>query len=324
MSTSTPRQGVGPFVPVDREARRRRSVDSLPSLVHLSHPFVITPPVPFPPRPPRSPKRTRLADITEEGSPSITGSTAASPNPALGQLTSLRDAVQAFALRLQAIPPPEWSPEGSRTSSSPASTLERLRRVKSMSSVEDQDEMERRRTASSGTFGSGLDQVGCPVVESSDVSAGEAGLPPGHSNNPTHLAGPVLIPANGHSPISPLALTGAPLPEVSDATRRAPPLQSGQDMGEPPIPPTLHVTRPSTSDSASELQPFAAVVDMMERGASRGRSPGPRLGTDEVTLHSSRARGSSGEGRAQTPRRGMMSPKGLIGQSASSSASDIS
>lgn len=284
---------------------RRRSVDSIPALV-------IHPPASgtTPPRPPRSPKRPKLPDIREEGSSSAprTGE----GDPALQELASLREAVQAFARRLQAIPPPESS-HGSRASSSPSSTLESLRRTRSMSSIGGLEELERRRQASGGTFGAGI-QSGNERYREEKEKVGQAQLPrpAGDSSDPIGPTTPLLPPSNDHTPISPLALGGLPLPQTS---RNSTPGSEGATAMQTNVP-TLHVTRPSTSEGISETQPFASVVKMMERGQSPaghrsgGTSPAPSSASGVATLRD----GPTMEGRTQTPRRGMVGPRGIIGE----------
>lgn len=290
---------------------RRRSVDSIPALVIPSPSSGSTPP-----RPPRSPKRNRLPDIREEGP--------ASPrsdrfDPALDELESLKLAVQAFSRRLRAIlPPASESSSGSRTSSSPVSTVERrLRRTRSMSSVDDAEEQDRRRTASGGTFGPDLvfgSGHGREVSASttSDQTEDEVFKPISVARPTT----PLLPPSNGHSPISPLALTSLPLSISSHETtlesfpepmRPAQPSASGD-------PPALHVTRPSTSDNDAEPQAFASVAEMMER------RPSPALRRSGESSHTGSSRTDSAnikpalatEGRTQTPRRGFVGPKSMI------------
>lgn len=298
--------------------RRRRSVDSIPALVIHPPPSGSTPP-----RPPRSPKRNRLSDIREEGSTSPRSDRF---DPALDELTSLRNAVQAFARRLQAIPPPvSESSDGSRTSDSPGSATEHLRRrTRSMSSVDDTDEQDRRRTASEGTFGPDLGLGGGhgrrPSALNTEEQAEDEATKPLTVVRPTT---PLIPPSNGHSPISPLGLTGLPSPKDSRGAAPRPTVDPLPDI-RPQVranPPTLHVTRPSTStstfDNDTNPQAFASVVDMMQRGQSptlrrsRESSPTGSSVKDSATIKPR----SSTEGRTQTPRRGFVGPKSMISRS---------
>lgn len=236
----------------------------------------------------------------------------------------MRNAVQAFARRLQAIRPPvSESSDGSRTSDSPGSATEHLRRrTRSMSSVDDADEQDRRRTASEGSFGPELGLGGGhgrqPSASIVEEQTEDQMVKPLAVARPTT---PLIPPSNGHSPISPLGLNGLSPPQDSRGTNPRPTVNSLPEARPHARanPPTLHITRPSTSTSDNDTDPQAldSVVNMMQRAHSPtlGRSREPSPTGSSVTNSATIKPGSTTEGRTQTPRRGFVGPKSMISRS---------
>ena len=245
-----------------------------------------------PPRPPRSPKR-RLADISETE---------------VVEQTNLKGVVADFVKRLQAVPPPSSpdheSPDSIYSTNTVPSTSTSHKRIRSLPVIAEMLEVDRSRSASGGTFGGGL-EMGRSQRGSDDTEV----IP--HSD--TLPATPSLPTSGGHSPISPLALTHPPPGISSSHGNDAEPEPSAMPLP----PPSLHITRPSTSSTRPEsgAEAFSAVVGMMDRGDSpgrrraRGESPAPVEVIEETQKDSQPPR----EGRAQIPRRGMMGPGAIIG-----------
>ena len=276
------------------------------SPLSLSLPLVTSPPSlhstneigngTVPPRPPRSPKR-RLADISEDGIENDSKGTG-----------DLKTVVADFVRRLKAVPPPDSpdldSPDSAYSDITlrPTSTLHE--RIRSLPVIVEMLEVDRSRIASGGTFGGDLE------MRRADRGSDETEA----STRPidTLPATPLLPTSEGHSPISPLALTSPP-PGISHSADGT--ADSSTEMPSPV--PSLHVTRPSTSSGRPGHGPeaFSAVVDTMNHGDSpsrrraRGESPGP-VEVKEGKQTANKAM----EGRAQIPRTGMMGPGTILGK----------
>lgn len=245
--------------------------------------------VPPPPRPPRPPKRQRLADISENEVEDQKG---------IGR--DLKSVVANLVKRLEAVPPPgspeHDSPDSIYSTSTLPSNSGLHKRIRSLPVIIEMLEVDRSRSASGGTFGGDLEMA--RVRTGSD----DTEVIPHSSTLP---ATPLLPTSEGHSPISPLALS-YPAPSSSHSGLSAMPLP----------PPSLHVTRPSTSNGRPDpgTEPFSAVVEMMDRGDS----PGRRMARGESPIPSGIAEKQPvekpSEGRAQLPRKGMIAPGAILGK----------
>lgn len=260
-----------------------------------------------PPRPPRSPKRARLADITEEGSFSVS-----EDRKSARDLVDLRSVLAGFISRLEAVPPPE-SPDSpsstySCTSTTRAPSLKSRKRTQSLSILAEMEETDRSRTASDGTFGpvAGSRHGGQSLQEASTTD--EEVLRP----EPIILlppATPLLPTSGGQSPISPLALGN--LPE-GDSGRSATEYLGRPGHKAAPTMPILHITRPSTSSDPPEPNAFEAIVDMMNKGDC---STTESKILAEQSSNTTPSVPGPREGKAQIRRKGMMGPSTILGES---------
>jgi hypothetical protein len=252
--------------------------------------------LPLPPRPDRSPKRHRFAELATTEEIQNSGSKERDTR-------GLERVVASFVTRLEAVPPPSPdSPESSYSSEAEQLyTVPSHKRLRSLPSIAEMPEVDRSRSASGGTFGADLG-LGRAQRGSDETGVSEITIPD------TQPATPTLSTSGGGSPISPLILTNPPLPGI-------PSTMTQEDANQlPAAPPTLHVTRPSTSSGRPDPDPdpFAAVVKMMKEGDSpgkrkaRGQSPLPPEAKEKSVEIPS-------EGRAQIPRRGMMGPSHILG-----------